>query len=114
MSKKHKVTFFIATSIGFKKTKGYPIKIDGFEEFEFVLHRPFLHGRVWRANWIVSERSTGQAIRLEAKDTPQEAISAAAEMLNLRGKEVFKTALLAVQPAPPKVTERMPASSGVR
>lgn len=56
--KKDLIRFDIATNQGGATVIGLPIRIEGFEGFTFILHRPLGKTRLW----MVTEKSTGRSI----------------------------------------------------
>jgi len=82
-----------------EKLNAQPIEIKGFEDFDFFVHRTFdpdpEKSPVHDGNyWVVTEAKSG-SILAQKQPTKKEAIQATIDVLNSKGKNVFKAALQA-------------------
>lgn len=78
-------TYTIALTNSTRKVsiKGEPIIIEGFEEFEFFIHKSWDN----KDTYNVSEASTGLAILYGSSESKEEAINATKEILSKQGKK---------------------------
>lgn len=79
---KQTIRIHTLTSLGWREVEGEIVGFEGFEDFQFTLHHELPHQ--W---WIVSEASTGMAIR--EGPTRALALQKAAAQLNAIGPVIL-------------------------
>lgn len=61
--------YYVRLTNGFFEVKGVPVVVDGYEEYDFFIHRPIFPARGCSFEWYVSEGRSGTLVAVGDGET---------------------------------------------